>query len=71
MSDYKAQPTLPSEFAALASKVATLERVITSPVRVFPVAIAASAAANNTLFRDAADDKLKFKDDSGTVNALY
>jgi hypothetical protein len=33
--------------------------------------IAAAAAPTNTLFRDLADGKLKFKDNSGTVNALY
>jgi hypothetical protein len=34
-------------------------------------ALAASAAPNNSLFRDAADNKLKFKDNGGIVNALY
>lgn len=38
---------------------------------VFSTALASSAVANNTLFRDSADNKLKFKDNSGTVNALY
>lgn len=37
----------------------------------FEVAITAASAPNNTLFRDSADNKLKFKDNSGTTNALY
>lgn len=36
----------------------------------FP-AIAAGSVPNNSLFRDSADNKLKFKDNAGTVNALY
>lgn len=34
-------------------------------------AIAAAGVPNNSLFRDSADDKLKFRDNGGTVNALY
>lgn len=34
-------------------------------------AIAAASAQNNTLFRDSADGKLKWKDNGGVVNALY
>jgi hypothetical protein len=34
-------------------------------------AIAAASACNAALFKDTADGKLKFKDNGGTVNALY
>lgn len=34
-------------------------------------AVAAATVPNNSLFRDSADDVLKFKDNGGTVNALY
>jgi hypothetical protein len=34
-------------------------------------AIAGGSVPNNTLFRDSADNKLKWKDNAGTVNALY
>lgn len=37
----------------------------------FPTGVAAAGVANNSLFRDSVDDKLKFKDNVGAVNLLY
>lgn len=37
----------------------------------FLTSIASASVSNNTLFRDSADNKLKFKDNGGVVNALY
>jgi len=34
-------------------------------------AVTAASVSNNRVFRDAADNKLKFKDNAGVVNALY
>lgn len=37
----------------------------------FPNARSAGATQNNTLYRDSADNKLKFKDNTGTVHQFY
>lgn len=37
----------------------------------YPVARTAASVANNTLFRDSADNKLKYKDTAGVTNVLY
>ncbi len=37
----------------------------------FPVAITTANAANNTIFRDSADNIIKIKDNGGTVRTLY
>lgn len=71
MSDYKTAPTLASEFSALNQRIAALERVITSSVQEFPVAITAASAPNNSVFRDVADNVIKIKDNGGTVRTLY
>lgn len=71
MSDYKSTPSLPSVISDLAQRVAALERVITSSVETFPVAITAASAPNNSIFRDSADNVIKIKDNAGTVRLLY
>lgn len=37
----------------------------------FPDSVAATSVPKNTLFRDTADGKLKFKDNAGAVHAFY